>query len=194
MTLKKTGRSYLRDTQPEVWKIAYDMSSILAAELADKKWRERAFVVDGFVADLMTEMLGPDGLMELACRPIAELLPEGDESSEEVAQIVASVRAILTAALLDLPEKDPALGEEITSPEHALLLLLSELTDFQNAGRNWAAMNGVETVVDALKPLAALATLLIADRSAGNTIEAIAPTERLKAMVQDFLGDQATIH
>lgn len=194
MSLKKTGRSYLRDTQPDVWKIAYDVSSVLAAELADKKWRERAFIVDGFISDLIVEMMGADGLQDLAARPIAELLPEDDASSEEVAQIVASARAILTAALLDLPEGDPVIKDEITSPDQALILLLSELPEHQGAARDWSAMKGVENVVEILRPLAGITTLLLADRSAKNSIEAITSFEKLKLILDEFWGDEATVH
>jgi hypothetical protein len=194
MSLKKTGRSYLRDTQPDVWKIAYDMSSVLAAELANKKWRERAFMFDAFVSDLVMEMMGADGLTELAARPIAELLPENDPSSEDTAQIVASVRAILTAALLDFPDKELQDLATIETAEHALIMLISELPEHHNAGRDWIAMTGVEVILEALKPLAGVTTLLVADRSSGNSIEALASSEKLKHLLTEFWGDQSTVH
>ena len=194
MTTKKTGRSYLRDTQPEVWKVAYDMSSTLTAELFDKKWRERAFILDAFISDLVTELKGADGLQELAARPIAELLPEDDESTEEVAQIVTSLRAILTAALLDLPEDEKSGADDIETAEHALILLLSELPENHDAGRTWAATKGVELLLEALKPLAGVTTLLLADRSSANSVEALTSTEKLRGLLSDFWGDAATVH
>ena len=194
MSLKKSGRDYLRDTQPEVWKTSYDMSSMLAAELIDKKWRERAFLLDAFICDLVTEMMGADGLIELAQRPIAELLPEDDESTQEVAQLVASVRAILTAALLDLPAEEKDKVDDIETPEHSLVLLLSELHDHQDAGRAWTAAKGIDLVLEALKPLAGITTLLLADRSSSNSIEALTSAEKLRQLVQDFWGEEPTVH
>jgi len=192
--MKKSGRDYLRDTQPEVWKVAYDMSSMLAAELLDKKWRERAFLLDAFISDLVTEMMGADGLQELAQRPIAELLPEDDETTKDVAQLVASVRAILTAALLDLPADEKDKVAEVETAEQALMLLLSELPDHHDAGRAWTAAKGIDLVLEALKSLAGIATLLLADRSSSNAIEALTSAEKLRQLVQEFWGEEPTVH
>jgi len=192
--MKKSGRDYLRDTQPEVWKVAYDMSSMLAAELLDKKWRERAFLLDAFISDLVTEMMGADGLQELAQRPIAELLPEDDETTKDVAQLVASVRAILTAALLDLPADEKDKVAEVETAEQALMLLLSELPDHHDAGRAWTAAKGIDLVLEALKSLAGIATLLLADRSSSNAIAALTSAEKLRQLVQEFWGEEPTVH
>lgn len=190
------GRAYLRRTQPEVWEVAFEMSSVLAADFTDKSWRERVFMLDSFVCELITEMKGADGLEDLSKLPIAELLPEGDAVSDEAGQVVASVRAILTAALLDLPLDEVAGVASINGAEQALIALLSELPEHNEAGRAWAAVKGIEPLLETLKALTGVSVLLIADRAGANTIEPLTTIEALRGLVAEALNGNGngTVH
>ncbi len=196
-TLKSEGgRAYLRRTQPEVWEVAFEMSSVLAADFTDKSWRERVFLLDSFVCELITEMKGADGLEDLSKLPIAELLPEGDAVSEEAGQIVASVRAILSAALLDLPAEDVTGISSINGAEQALIALLSETSEHNEAARAWAAVKGIEPILKTLKALTGISVLLITDRAGANSIEPLTTIEALRDLVAEALNGNGngTVH
>lgn len=188
---RRNARQYLRETQPEVWQTAQEMARQLAAELGGLTWPEKAFIVDQFFRELVEELMGPEGLGDIAALPIAELVPEDDASKEDAAQLVASVRSILTAALHDLDDEEYDKLAEVETPQKALLLLLSELPTLQEAARTWIATqdDGAAQVVESLKPLLGLSVLLIADRAGGNTVEQLTTVENLKSSLEDW-GDE----
>ncbi len=192
---KKDGKSYLKETQPEVWQVAYDMACELSAGLAGRPWRERAFLVDAFVSELVIEMMGADGLNELAELPIAEVVSESDPGAEQAGQIVASVRSILTAALLDLPPEDISTLETVESEEQALLLFISELAEHNDAARTWAASQDLDKVLTALEPLAGLTVLLLADHGSTHSIEPLGSTEKLRdSLHRQWSAEDLTRH
>lgn len=183
-TKRKDGRRYLRETQPEVWKTAYEMSKFLATEMATQKWPEKSFIFDQFIRELVEEIMGPEGLNEIAMLPIAELVPDDDPSAEDAGQLVASVRSVLTAAFHDLPDSEYETLGKVDSPQKALLLLVSELEAHNEAARTWIASEGVEQVVEALKALVGVTVLMIADRASGATLEQLTTVEVLKTSLE----------
>lgn len=187
---RKDGRTYLRETQPDVWKTAAEMSGHLANELMDLKWEERIFIFDQFVRELIEELMGADGLSEISLLPIADLMPDDDTSRDDAAQLVASIRSTLTAALHDLPDRDFETLTTISESGKALLLLISELDDHNDAARTWFAKEGVEAALGALKPLVGVTVLMLADRAGGNTIEPLTSTEKLRAMLDETWGEE----
>lgn len=187
---RKNGRTYLRETQPEVWKTAYEMSCLLTGELNGKNWVEKGFIFDQFVRELIDELMGPDGLNEISLLPIAEIVPEDDTSAEDAGQIVASVRSILTAALIDLPDAEFDRLLNVEEPSHALLLLVSELEDHNEAARTFIAREGVEVALAAVKPLVGVTVLMLADRASGNTMEPLASTKNLKISLDEVWGEE----
>lgn len=187
---RKDGRTYLRETQPEVWKTAYEMSHALSDEMSGLKWREKTFIFDQFVRELIDELMGPGGLNDIALLPIAEMVPTDDTSAEDAGQLVASIRSILTAALMDLPDDEFASLLQISEPEWALLLLVSELEEHNDAARSYVAAKGMETALDALKPFVGVTVLMLADRASGNTIEPLTSTEKLKASLDKTWGEE----
>lgn len=189
-TKRKDGRTYLRETQPEVWKTAHEMSGLLAAELADLKWTEKSFIFDQFIRELVDELMGPDGLNDIALLPIAELLPEDDTSAQDAGQMVASVRSILTAAMMDLPDVEFDQLLVIEEPQKALLLLVSELEEHNEAARTYIAKEGLACVLEALKPLVGVTVLMLADRASGNTIEPLTSAEKLKTSLDETWGEE----
>lgn len=189
-TKRKDGRTYLRETQPEVWQTASQMSGQLGNEMADLKWEERVFIFDQFIRELVDELMGPDGLNDIALLPIAELVPEDDTSLDDAAQMVASVRAVLTAALHDLPDRDFETLTTILEPGKALMLLISELDDHNEAARTWIAKEGVEATLAALQPLVGVTVLLLADRAGSNTLEPLTSAKKLRAMLGETWGEE----
>lgn len=187
---RKDGRTYLRETQPEVWKTAYEMSRHLAQELTDHPWAEKSFIFDQFVRELVDELMGPDGLNDIALLPIAEIVPEDDTSAQDAGQLVASIRSIMTAALIDLPDKEFDQLLTVTDPRQTLLLLISELDDHNEAARTFIAKEGLDGVLDALKPLVGVTVLMLADRASGNTIEPLTSAEKLKASLAETWGEE----
>lgn len=192
--VKKTGKAYLRDTQPEVWKVAYEMSVVLAADLAGREWRDKTFFVDSFIRELVVELKGASGLDLLSQLPVSIAGGEVSEEADEAGQIVASIRAILTAALLDLPKEELEKVEEPESIEHALLLLVSELAEHNEAGRGYFGLSGVEQALEGLKPFAGLTVLLLADLASGHSMEAVASSEALRAMLSEVWGESLSVH
>lgn len=178
---RKDARAYLRETQPEVWQTAYEMARLLAAEMYSMGWEERAFVLDQFIRELVEELMGPEGLGDIAALPIAELVPEDDASARDAGQLVASIRSVLTAALHDLSDEDFMALTQVDGPHKALLLLLSEVDRHNEAARTWILSEGAEKVVEAILPLVGVIVLLIADRASGTTIEQLTTVEKLKA-------------
>lgn len=189
-TKRKDGRTYLRETQPEVWKTAYEMSRHLAQELTDRPWDEKSFIFDQFVRELVDELMGPDGLNDIALLPIAEIVPEDEPSAQDAGQLVASIRSIMTAALIDLPDKEFDQLLTVTDPRQTLLLLISELDDHNEAARTFIAKEGLDGVLDALKPLVGVTVLMLADRASGNTIEPLTSAEKLKASLDETWGEE----
>lgn len=186
---RKDGRTYLRETQPEVWKAASEMSGHLVNELMDLKWDERIFIFDQFVRELVEELMGPDGLNDISLLPISDLVPADDTSMDDAAQLVASIRSILTAALHDLPDRDFETLTTITDSGKALLLLISEVDTHKEAARTWFAREGVDAALGALKPLVGVTVLMLADRAGANTIEPLTSTEKLRAMLDEVWGE-----
>lgn len=187
---RKDGRTYLRETQPEVWKTAQEMSRALAGELTGLKWEERVFIFDQFIRELVDELMGPDGLNDIALLPIAELLPAGDTSAEDAGQLVASIRSIFTAAMMDLPDEEYSQLVMAEDPQKALLLLISELEEHNEAARTYIAKEGLDSVLDALKPLVGVTVLMLADRASGNTIEPLTSAAKLKASLDETWGEE----
>jgi hypothetical protein len=178
---RKDGRTYLRETQPEVWKTAYEMSKFLASELSMQKWPEKSFIFDQFIRELVGEIMGPEGLNEISMLPIAELVPGDDPSAQDAGQLVASIRSVFTAALYDLPDSEFETLGTIDSPQKALLLLVSEIESHNEAARTWIANEGADAVVEALKALVGVTVLMIADRASGSTLEQLTTVEALKS-------------
>lgn len=155
------------------------------------EWPEKSFVLDQFVRELIEELMGPEGLNDIAMLPIAELVPDDDASAEDAGQVVASIRSILTAALHDFSDEEFGKLTEVNSPQKALMLLISELPEHHEVARTWIATEGVEKVTEALLPLLGITVLLIADRASGNTIEHLTSVEKLKASLEGW-GDELT--
>lgn len=190
----KDGKDYLRSTQPDVWKVAYEMSCLLSADLADKNWREKVFLVDAFIRELIEEINGPDGLNEMADLPIAEAVGEDDPRADEAGQIVASIRAVITAALLDLPEEEKKKLEDVDDADQALVLFLSELDKHNEAARGWTAVKTTDAVLETLKSLAAITVLMLADLASSHSIEALTSSEKLRQALRETWGGGLTVH
>ena len=188
---RKDARHYLRETQPAVWQTAQEMARHLSSEMSGLKWPEKSFVLDQFIRELVEEMMGPEGLNDIAMLPIAELVPDDDASAEDAGQLVASIRSIFTAALHDLSDEEFNGLNDIDNPQKALLLLISELPEHHEMARTWITSEGIEKVVEALLPLLGITVLLIADRAGGNSIEHLTSVEKLKASLEGW-GDELT--
>ena len=183
---RRDARQYLRETQPEVWQTAQDMARHLASEMKGLPWPEKSFMLDQFIRELVEELMGPEGLNEIASLPIAEMVPEDDASSADAGQLVASICSVFTAALHDLDDEEFDGLLKIDGPQKALLLLISEVQDHQDAARSWIATEGADKVTEALLPLLGITVLLIADRAGGNSIEQLTTVEKLKASLSGW--------
>ena len=104
--------------------------------------------------------------------------------------MVASVRSILTAAMMNLPDAEFGQLLVIEEPQKALLLLVSELEEHNEAARTYIAKEGLACVLEALKPLVGVTVLMLADRASGNTIEPLTSAEKLKASLDETWGEE----
>lgn len=176
---RKAARSYLRETQPETWRIAADMAELLAVRLAEKPWLERAYLFDSFVQDLAEEVLGGEGLDLLVGLP-AQSLGGAGTLMDLSAQMIASVRSILSAAYYDLdPDDQEAWRAEPGQPEQALVLLFSELPEDLEFARAVAANLGPAKLAQSLLAFPGLLALLIADQAGSPTLDSLTTIEKL---------------
>lgn len=173
----RSGRKFLQETQPEAFEVVHPMAVLLTARLEEKPWLERAYLVDAFVQDLLDEVMDGEGPAAFAA------LADGGTDAESIGlaeQTVASLRAVLTAALLDLPSEEDT--TDIATPEHAILFLISADPEFVELGRGYTLISGVPAVLEALQPFPGLIALMIADRISGPSIEPLTSAAELRRM------------
>ncbi|MEM8785201.1 MAG: hypothetical protein AAGF19_05050 [Pseudomonadota bacterium] len=176
------ARRYLKETQPETWRVAADMAEVLGARLEGKPWVERAYLVDAFVRDLAEEVFGIDALDVLVMLSVQPVGPEDSDLLETVGQTIAGVRSIFTAAFFDLPPEDQAAFETVVEAEQAVLHFFSERPEHLEAARTFAAGSGADALANALTAFPGLIAMFIADRVSGPTMEPLTTVERLRAL------------
>jgi hypothetical protein len=151
------ARRCLQRMLPDSWRFAQQMAADLARQLEYLPWFGRADTFDTYFLRQAEAMLRPRGLTDL----ISGERPGGDIAAraldERATRFATWCRAIVSAVLLDLPER-----VEVGNPQQALTYLLSSELRLAKAGALWTAEHGIAPVERALRELPGYALVLLA--------------------------------
>jgi hypothetical protein len=152
------ARRCLQRMLPDSWRFAQQMAVDLVRQLEYLTWAGRADTFDTYFLRQAEAMLRPKGLTELISgqRPSCDSIP-ARRLEEQATRFATWSRAIVTAVLLDLSER-----EAVGNAHQALTYLLSRDLRFAKAVALWTAEHGMAPVERALRELPGYALVLLA--------------------------------
>jgi hypothetical protein len=152
------ARRCLHRMLPDSWRFAQQMAVDLVRQLEYLTWAGRADTFDTYFLRQAEAMLRPKGLTELISgqRPSCDSIP-ARRLEEQATRFATWSRAIVTAVLLDLSER-----EAVGNAHQALTYLLSRDLRFAKAVALWTAEHGMAPVERALRELPGYALVLLA--------------------------------
>jgi hypothetical protein len=142
---------------PDSWRFAQQMAADLVRQLEFLAWTARADVLDTYFLRQAEAMLRPKGLSELIGGPSGRADLTTPELEERLRRFCAWNRAIVTAVLLDLDER-----QDVINPHQALTYLLTRDVTFVRAAAGWSAKAGLAPIRQALGELPGYALVLLA--------------------------------
>jgi hypothetical protein len=166
-TPPNAARRFLQWTLPDSWRFAHQMATDLVRQLEYLAWAGRVDTLDTYFLRQAEAMLQPKGLTDLVSGQVGST--RGDlaarQLEERTVRFASWSRAIVTAVLLDLPDR-----LEVSNAQQALSYLLAKDLRYAKAAAQWTADHGMEPVEAALRELPGYALVLLA-ASPNDTVE-----------------------
>jgi hypothetical protein len=159
------ARRFLQSALPDSWRFAHQMATDLVRQLEYLAWGGRVDAFDTYFLRQAEAMLRPKGLTELVSGQVGKADLASRQVEERTVRFATWSRAIVTAVLLDLPDR-----VEVSNANQALTYLLAKDLRFVKAAAQWTADRGMEPIEQALRELPGYALVLLA-ASPNDTVE-----------------------